>query len=105
MDVPGDYIDAGHLTYGYASTVHKAQGATCDRLFVLGDDTFTIETGYTSLTRGRLSNQLYLVEAEAELSHGPQPDVDPVASFKAALHRSGAKTAAIDHIAPRGVDL
>ncbi len=105
VDVPVDYIDAGHLTHGYAATVHKAQGSTCDRLFVLGDDTFTIETGYTSLTRGRLSNQLYLVAPDAELSHGPQAELDPVASFKAALHRSGAKTAAIDHIAPTGVDL
>jgi conjugative relaxase-like TrwC/TraI family protein len=105
VEVPVDYIDAGHLTHGYAATVHKSQGVTCDRLFVLGDDTFTIETGYTSLTRGRLSNQLYLVAPEAELSHGRHPELDPVASFKAALHRSGAKTAAIDHIEPAGVDL
>jgi conjugative relaxase-like TrwC/TraI family protein len=105
VDVPVDYIDAGHLTHGYAATVHKAQGATCDRLFVLGDDTFTIETGYTSLTRGRLSNHLYLVAPDDELSHGPQRELDPVASFKAALYRSGAKTVAIDHMAPTGVDL
>ncbi len=83
----------------------RARELRATRLFVLGDDTFTIETGYTSLTRGRLSNQLYLVAPEAELSHGPQPELDPVASFKAALHRSGAKTAAIDHLAPTGVDL
>jgi len=105
VEVPVDYIVAGHLTHGYAATIHKSQGVTCDRLFVLGDDTFTIETGYTSLTRGRLSNQLYLVAPEAEMTHGPQPELDPVACFKAALHRSGAKTAAIDHIEPAGVDL
>ena len=105
VEVPVDYIENGHLTHGYAATVHKSQGVTCDRLFVLGDDTFTIETGYTSLTRGRLSNQLYLVAPEGELSHGPEPELDPVASFKAALHRSGAKTAAIDHMEPAGVDL
>jgi conjugative relaxase-like TrwC/TraI family protein len=105
VEVPIDYVDAGHLTHGYAATVHKSQGVTCDRLFVLGDDTFTIETAYTSLTRGRLSNHLYLVAPGQELGHGLQPELDPVASFKAALHRSGAKTAAIDHIEPAGVDL
>jgi ATP-dependent exoDNAse (exonuclease V) alpha subunit len=105
VEVPVDYIVAGHLTHGYAATIHKSQGVTCDRLFVLGDDTFTIETGYTSLTRGRLSNQLYLVAPEPEMGHGPQPELDPVASFKTALGRSGAKTAAIDHIEPAGVDL
>ncbi len=102
---PVEYIEAGHLTHGYAATIHKSQGVTCDRLFVLGDDTFTIEAAYTSLTRGRLSNQVYLVAPEPEAGHGPGPELDPVSSFKAALHRSGAKTAAIDHIAPSGVDL
>ena len=77
VDVPVDYIDAGHLTHGYAATVHKAQGATCDRLFVLGDDTFTIETGYTSLTRGRLSNQLYLVAPEARAEPRPAARARP----------------------------
>ena len=88
-----------------ALVVHKSQGVTCDRLFVLGDDTFTIEMGYTSLTRGRLSNQVYLVAPEHEVGHGQAPEVDPVSSFTAALHRSGAKTAAIDHMDHPGVDL
>ncbi len=106
VEVPRDYVENGHLTHGYAATVHKSQGVTCDRLFVLGDDTFTIETGYTSLTRGRESNQLYLVAPEqSEISHGRGPEADPLRSFTAALHRSGAKTAAIDHIEPPAVGL
>jgi ATP-dependent exoDNAse (exonuclease V) alpha subunit len=104
LHVPADYVEAGHLTYGYAATVHKSQGATCDRLFVLGDDTFTIETGYTALTRGRLSNQLYLVAPEPEPGHGPRLAPEPLASFRAALGRSGAKTAAIEYLAPGGID-
>ena len=35
-----------------------AHGTTCDKLLVLGDDTFTIETAYTAVTRGRDRNQL-----------------------------------------------
>jgi ATP-dependent exoDNAse (exonuclease V) alpha subunit len=105
VDVPRDYIEAGHLAHGYAATVHKTQGVTCDRLLVLGDDTFTIEMGYTSLTRGRLSNRLYVVAPEAELSHGAAHEADPLRTFTAALRRSGAKTAAIDHIEPPAVAL
>jgi ATP-dependent exoDNAse (exonuclease V) alpha subunit len=111
LQVPLDYVEAGHLTHGYAATIHKSQGVTCDRLLVLGDDTFTIELAYTSLTRGRLSNQLYLVAPDGvdalEHSQGLQPDADPIASFAARLHRSGAKTAAIDHLQPEpiGVEL
>ncbi|MBW3575854.1 MAG: relaxase domain-containing protein, partial [Actinobacteria bacterium] len=105
VEAPLHYIEAGHLTHGYSATVHKSQGVTCDRLFVLGDDTFTIETAYTSLTRGRLSNQLYLTAPEHEMGHGRGAELDPLASFSAALHRSGAKTAAIDHLEPAQVEL
>lgn len=69
-------------------------------MLVLGDDTFSIETGYTSLTRGKQRNQLYLVAPVSEHGHGPAPEVDPVASFTAALQRSDAKTAAIDVVDP-----
>ncbi|HEV2811112.1 MAG TPA: MobF family relaxase [Acidimicrobiales bacterium] len=105
VEVPIDYVEAGNITHGYAATVHKSQGVTCDRLFVLGDDTFTIETAYTSLTRGRLSNQLYLTASEHDMGHGRAAELDPLASFSAALHRSGAKTAAIDHLEPAQVEL
>ena len=70
----------------------------------MGDDTFTIETAYTSLTRGRLSNHVYLVAPEGA-SPGRASEVDPIRQFTAALHRSGAKTAAIDHIEPPAVAL
>ncbi len=31
-----DYVAAGHVDYGYATTIHKAQGITCDRMFLVG---------------------------------------------------------------------
>jgi hypothetical protein len=33
--LPGTYLDAGHLGLGYATTIHKSQGATVGRAFVL----------------------------------------------------------------------
>ncbi len=102
--VPIDYVDDGHLTHGYAITVHKAQGSTCDRALVLGDDTFTIELGYTSLTRGRDRNELYFVAPAREEAHGRAPELDPIARFTSALHRSGAKEAAFDVIEPMAID-
>ena len=98
VEVPAEYVDEGHLTHGHATTVHKAQGMTCDRALVLGDDTFTVELGYTSLTRARDRNQLYLVAPCREEAHGRAPEIVPVASFTSSLNRSSAKTAAIDII-------
>ena len=38
VNVPHRYLAAGHLTHGYATTVHKAQGATVDAALLLVDD-------------------------------------------------------------------
>ena len=65
VEIPLTYVEAGHLTHGYATTAHKSQATTCDRVLVLGDDTFNRELGYTSLTRGRDRNQVYLVAPHA----------------------------------------
>ena len=43
---------AGHVAHGYATTIHKAQGATVDRAFLLGSDTLYREAGYTGAVPG-----------------------------------------------------
>jgi conjugative relaxase-like TrwC/TraI family protein len=96
VDVPFAYVEEGDLTHGYATTVHKGQGVTCDAVLVLGDDSFTNETAYTALTRGRTRNALYLVEAPDPERHGAAVEIDALATFTDAIARSGAKTAAID---------
>ncbi len=60
-EVPTKYLDAGHLAHGYATTAHKAQGLTCDRALLLGNDALYRELGYVGLSRGRLGNHLYVV--------------------------------------------
>jgi conjugative relaxase-like TrwC/TraI family protein len=39
--LPKPYLEAGHLGYGYALTVYKAQGLTVERAFVLATPTLT----------------------------------------------------------------
>ncbi|HEX3946148.1 MAG TPA: MobF family relaxase, partial [Acidimicrobiales bacterium] len=51
--LPFAYGLAGHLDHGYAVTVHKAQGMTVDRAFVLATDSLTREAGYVALSRAR----------------------------------------------------
>jgi ATP-dependent exoDNAse (exonuclease V) alpha subunit len=62
LTLPADYLDAGHVTHGYAITGHKAQGLTCEHTYTLGTETLYREWGYVAMSRGRLTNQLY---------HGP----------------------------------
>lgn len=63
VEVPFEYMAAGHLTHAYALTVHKSQVMTCDVALVLADDTLYAEAGYTAMTRGRVRNHLYAVTA------------------------------------------
>jgi len=97
--VPTEYIDEGHLTHGYALTIHKAQGMTADECFILGDDSIYAEMGYTGLTRGRHANRLYVVASRDDTD---QPTIDPLADIRRGLGVSRAQTAAIDIIQTPG---
>jgi hypothetical protein len=57
--LPAGYLDEGHLNHGYATTIHKAQGATTERTFILADEHLYQEAGYVALSRGRDRNDLY----------------------------------------------
>jgi len=95
VSLPLDYV-TDHLQHGYARTVHKAQGLTCDTALLLGDDTLYAELGYTGLTRGRQENHLYTVVSTQEYDAGG-PELDHLVK---ALGTSQAKTAAIDYVEP-----
>ena len=94
MRVPHTYVADGFLTHAYATTVHKAQGMTCDETFLLGDDGLYAELGYTGLSRGRDSNHLYAVAGAWDTKPGEA--VDPIEHLRSALGTSHAQTAAID---------
>jgi hypothetical protein len=98
-DLPARYLDAGHLTHGYALTIHKSQGLTVDRCLVLASDTLDRNAGYTALSRGRAENRIYL--------HGALPDpeahsvdrrpFEPQQALTVALTRDRTDRLAIDH--------
>jgi conjugative relaxase-like TrwC/TraI family protein len=96
-----DYLAAGHLDHGYAVTVHKAQGVTCDYVFVVGPHGLYREAVYVALSRARLGAWIFATRRDAALiverHHTTgirlpsEPDDDPEADLLAALHASHAK--------------
>lgn len=100
VEVPKDYLESGHLGHGYARTVHKAQGMTCDEALLLGSESLFAEAGYTGLSRGRAHNHIYAVASSDEL--GPNGAEDPLAHVRRTLQVSHGKTAAMDLVAQVG---
>ncbi len=69
--MPAKVVTDGLLDHGYARTNHKAQGATVDRCFILGDDgDLDHQAGYAALSRGRYENRLYVLRPDDEVQ-GP----------------------------------
>ena len=89
LTVPEAYLSAGRLTHGYAMTVHKAQGATVDRAFVLGSEALYREAGYVALSRARTRTDFYLVAPAAPSI--PERGHDPLDELVARLGRSQAQ--------------
>ena len=88
------------LQHGYAMTVHVAQGLTVDHAFVLAGPGLNRELGYTALSRGRETNQLYAARdpdtARVEYAPADPHRTDPIARLAAQLATSSETTLAID---------
>ena len=65
----GDYQAIDH---GYATTIHKNQGATVDRSFVLASGTMDRHLTYVAMTRHRDGAQLYAAQDEFTDRHAGQ---------------------------------
>jgi conjugative relaxase-like TrwC/TraI family protein len=63
IDLPHQYLAGGHLDYGYATTIHKSQGETVDRAFVLANASLFREAGYVALSRARVRTDMYVSDA------------------------------------------
>jgi hypothetical protein len=86
-----DYTAVDH---GYATTIHKAQGATVDRTYVLASGTMDRHLTYVSMTRHRDEVALYAGREEFK-------DVD---ALSARLSRTGLKETTLDYAARRGIE-
>jgi conjugative relaxase-like TrwC/TraI family protein len=100
LAIPFDYAADGHLTHGYATTIHKAHGATVDRCFVLVDETASREHAYTAVSRGRHGNDFFVVAADrrSEERHAAEVQPDPLDGLRAAVQRSSAQRFALDEL-------
>jgi len=100
--LPKAYLEAGHLGHAYALTIHKAQGLTVERAYVLAGESLTQEAGYVAMSRAREMTELFvpLQTVADDDSHdgrhlnGP----DPFAEVRRRLGSSRAKRLAIDEL-------
>ena len=94
--VPPGYLDAGHLSHGYAITINKSEGGTTGRSFSLGSDTLYREAGYVTLSRARERSDIYLV---APVRRGrDHRDLDPINRLAGDLARSHAQQLATPQV-------
>jgi hypothetical protein len=98
---------AEHSTsLGYALTVFRSQGITVDHAFGLGGDALFQEAGYTQLSRGRLSNNLYVAAPDCprwEVGHLSEDTTqrDHLDALVEALSSSREQIMAQDHLPSR----
>ncbi|HTW20466.1 MAG TPA: MobF family relaxase [Mycobacteriales bacterium] len=94
--LPRDYL-ARHATYGWASTIDAAQGATVDHSLTLARPGLDRTRLYVALTRGRESNRLYLaLEPDPEITSAntTRAAPDAAAQFARLLNHNSAHDAA-----------
>ena len=105
----GRYVEDGNVDHGYAVTIHKSQGVTCDDVFVVGPRGLYQQAGYVAMSRARAGAHLYATSTDAAtLGERPhtsgiplpsEPADDPETNLIDALEQSAAKLLA-SHIAP-----
>jgi len=94
--LPADYV-AAHVELGYAATIHRVQGMTVETSHAMVGVGMTRNELYTAITRGALSNRVY-VETDDVLDLDPhrQPDQERAVlnALKGVLDRDGEEMSA-----------
>ena len=75
------------VDHGYATTIHKSQGATVDRAFVLASESMDRHLAYVGMTRHRTAVTLYAARDEFR----------DLAALSDRLSRSNAKETTLDY--------
>lgn len=76
------------IDHGYATTIHKTQGATVDRAFVLASKTMDRHLAYVAMTRHRQGVELHASREEFK---------DGMEGLSKSLSRDGAKETTLDY--------
>jgi Ti-type conjugative transfer relaxase TraA len=87
--------DYSALDYGYAATIHKAQGATVERAFVLATPGMDRHLAYVAMTRHREQAEIYA-------GHDDFRDFE---ALKDRLSRERAKDITLDYADRRGLEV
>lgn len=101
--LPASYVQE-HATYGWASTIDAAQGATVDVGILLARPGLDREHLYVGMTRGRHANHVHVAPSEpAEDHHFSRPATSDgvtaaVQMLAVVLERSGTQTAALTRL-------
>ncbi len=83
-----DVADYGHIAHGYAATVHKSQGVTVDRAYVLASRYMDRHATYVGMTRHR---------EQADLYYGTE-EFRSFDSLSRCLSRDGTKDTTLDYL-------
>lgn len=92
-EVSVSMADYAAIDHGYATTIHKSQGATIDRAYVLASDRMDRHLSYVAMTRHREEATLYAGRDEFK----------DLAALSERLSRSGAKETTLDYAERRGI--
>jgi hypothetical protein len=96
-----DTRDYQELDHGYATTVHKSQGSTVDRTYVLASRYFDRHVSYVALSRHREAATLFYGQDEFAAGVGEGGTLDVVAArqkFQTTLSRARPKELAHDYL-------
>ena len=86
--------DYAALDYGYAATVHKAQGTTVDRVFVLATPGMDRHLAYVAMTRHREGVEVF----------AGRDDFKDYGELKERLSRARPKDSTLDYAQRRGLE-
>jgi conjugative relaxase-like TrwC/TraI family protein len=101
--LPADYV-RDHVELGYATTIHRAQGATADTAHLVAREGMTREALYVGLTRGRHANYAYVVTDLAGVEHGAGDKPPGRQVLEAVLRSSASETAATSVLRHRQIE-
>lgn len=97
--LPAEYV-AEDVELGYATTVHRSQGASVDTAHALADpETASRELFYVAMTRGKQNNTAYVIQLDP---HDVEPHLEPpepltrIGQLYRVLARSDADLSAVE---------